>query len=324
MIGAAKRMQRYGGKNLVDTINKTNTVLDLTENFWEHRSFKERGLDVIPEIHLGEKAAAMERAGIHTIRGDINRDIREKNIAIKIARATYDEAVEKLEKIRMLPGKVVENIKNEILDMIREIARRNKDRLKLPIVTGKYLRLISNRSELQSKERMENFIAENHLSTFAELKEFKEGYVAKHDASWQELTDMNERISYLRNLLRIYDEDYSPYIKFNKEYWAQDGYWAKRQYKKAHTGELMHYEVYRDLLKGKIQESVKKITAKAWRTELTELEQKLEGIRETFRDSTIKLASCEVIEWNKKDLERVISNESKERTKTDRKISRQK
>jgi len=44
---------------------------------------------------------------------------------------------------------------------------------------------------------------------------------------------MNERISYLRNLLRIYDEDYSPYIKFNKEYWAQDGYWAKRQYKKS-------------------------------------------------------------------------------------------
>ena len=75
----------------------------------------------------------------------------------------------------------------------------------------------------------------------------------------------------------------------------------------------MHYEVYRDLLKSKIQEPDKKITAKAWRTELAELEQKLEGIRETFRDSTIKLASCEVIEWNKKDLERVISNESKEK-----------
>jgi len=77
----------------------------------------------------------------------------------------------------------------------------------------------------------------------------------------------------------------------------------------------MHYEVYRDLLKGKIQEPDKKITANAWRKELAELEQKVEGLEDSFRDTVIKLASCEVIEWNKKELERVIKNEENEKTK---------
>lgn len=35
-----------------------------TENFWKHRTFKEQGLDIEPQIHLGAKASAMERAVI--------------------------------------------------------------------------------------------------------------------------------------------------------------------------------------------------------------------------------------------------------------------
>ncbi|MBO4291364.1 MAG: MobA/MobL family protein, partial [Lachnospiraceae bacterium] len=72
-----------------DTINAVNEKIGMTENFWEHRSFKEQGLDIIPQIHLGEKASAMERAGIRTIRGDINRDIIAKNAVITIESAVY-------------------------------------------------------------------------------------------------------------------------------------------------------------------------------------------------------------------------------------------
>jgi len=66
-------------KDLADTINSVNASIGMTENFWEYRSFKDQGLDIIPQIHLGEKASALERAGIHTIRGDINRGIIERN-----------------------------------------------------------------------------------------------------------------------------------------------------------------------------------------------------------------------------------------------------
>ena len=45
-------------KDITDTINSVNQKMGMTENFWEYRSFKEQGLDIIPEIHLGEKASA--------------------------------------------------------------------------------------------------------------------------------------------------------------------------------------------------------------------------------------------------------------------------
>jgi hypothetical protein len=43
------------------------------------RSFRDRGLERLPEVHLGPAAAAMERRGIHTERGDHNREIRAFN-----------------------------------------------------------------------------------------------------------------------------------------------------------------------------------------------------------------------------------------------------
>lgn len=290
----------------------------MTENFWEHRSFAERGLDIEPEIHLGEKAAALERAGVHTIRGDINRDIRERNIAIQVARAVYDEAVENLEKVKSIPGKIVENIKNEILDMIHEVARRYHDRLQLPIVSGKYLRLISNRSALQSKEKMENFITDRNITTFAELKEYKSGEEKKFENASATMDELSERISYLKRLLSIYNEHYEPLIKFNKEYWAikkEKGWFAAKVYKSQHNTELMQYDVYRDILKERIKEPDKKIVAWKWKEELEKIEPEYEKVRENYNQAVVNLASCEVIEWNKKDLERVIKNESKERTK---------
>lgn len=71
-------------KDLADTINAVNDKNGLRENFWEHRSFAEQGLDTIPQIHLGEKASALERAGIQTERGNVNRRIMEQNKAIVV------------------------------------------------------------------------------------------------------------------------------------------------------------------------------------------------------------------------------------------------
>ena len=106
-------------RDLADTINAVNQRIGETENFWEHRSFKEQGLDIEPQIHLGEKASAMERAGIHTIRGDINRRILANNAVIEQAKATYIHAKNALEAVKVKSQTVIQAVKNEILDMIR-------------------------------------------------------------------------------------------------------------------------------------------------------------------------------------------------------------
>ena len=59
-------------------------------------SFAERGLDRMPEIHLGPMAAAMERRGIATGKGDRNREIRALN-ALIAERDSQKQEVARLE-----------------------------------------------------------------------------------------------------------------------------------------------------------------------------------------------------------------------------------
>jgi hypothetical protein len=50
----------------------------------DHRSFKDRGIERLPSKHLGVEAAAMERRGRHSDRGDLNREVEQINQALKI------------------------------------------------------------------------------------------------------------------------------------------------------------------------------------------------------------------------------------------------
>ena len=45
----------------------------------DHRSYERQGIDQIPTVHLGVVASAMEKRGIRTERGDLDREIEVTN-----------------------------------------------------------------------------------------------------------------------------------------------------------------------------------------------------------------------------------------------------
>lgn len=53
----------------------------------DHRSYKRQGVDQIPTIHMGVAAVQMERRGIRTEKGDINRQIAADNKLMKEIKA---------------------------------------------------------------------------------------------------------------------------------------------------------------------------------------------------------------------------------------------
>ena len=53
----------------------------------DHRSFIRQGKDEIPTIHLGVAAHQMEKRGIRTERGDINREIEVSNQRLRQLKA---------------------------------------------------------------------------------------------------------------------------------------------------------------------------------------------------------------------------------------------
>lgn len=317
-------------KELTDAINAANAELGMTEDHWEHRSFKEQGLDIIPQIHLGEKANAMERAGIRTIRGDINRDIIARNAIISAARAAYEKAKEELETVKAIPVAVVKAFTSEIIDVIRKMARRNNNRLSLPIVKGKYIGSISDRASLQDKDKMEAYVRTKGWTTFEEMKSERKIIRSQHDQLDKDKTAISDRIDYLDSLLEAYAK-YEPYEKIHEDYWklkkseeankGKGGFlgFAKKsvaqEYRQKHQTELNTRRMYRNVLKDMIEESDKLIKPKAWQKERDTLAEKLPGIRKSISAATVDLAKMEVLEHNRRDLERMLENERHDRNR---------
>ena len=290
--------------------------------------FKEQGLDIIPQIHLGKKASAMERAGIKTIRGDINRDIIARNAIINAARAVYEKAKEELAEVVAVPVTVVKTFKSEIIDMIRKMAERNNNRLTLPVMKGKFIGAVSDRASFQDKAKMEVYVQSKGWTTFAEMQAEKKTVQADYDGISKDRTDMMERMAYLEKLLDFHNETYEPYHKFNMEYWklkkAEEkngkslGFFKKSQaeeYKKQHQSQLNSFKMYKSAMKDMIKESDKKITPIAWRKELESLKEKYRQTERPLSDAIINLAKMEVLSYNKRYLEQMLQNERNERNK---------
>ena len=315
-------------KDLADTINAVNAKIGMTDKFWEYRSFKEQGLDIIPQIHLGEKASAMERAGIRTIRGDINRDIIARNAIIDAARAVYEKAKDELAQAMAIPATVVKAFKSEIIDVIRKVAERNNNRLSLPIVKGKFIGAVSDRASLQDKSKMEAYVQSKGWTTFDEMQAERKATQAEYEKLGKSRGDMSARMDYLEKLLG-FQEQYEPYQKVNAEYWklkkAEEkngkplGFFKKSQaeeYKRKHQTELNTYKIYRDTLKSMIVEPDKKINPKAWMKELDGLKDSYRKTERPLSDAIVDLAKMEVLNHNKRDLERMLQNERSERNRT--------
>ena len=67
-------------------------------------------------------------------------------------------------------------------------------------------------------------------------------------------------------------------------------------------------------LKDMIKESGKKITAGAWRKELASLQDAYEKGKEPYAEVVTDLASVEALQYNKRNLERMLENESHKKT----------
>ena len=53
----------------------------------DHRSYKRQGIDNIPSVHLGPAASQMEKRGIRTDMGEVNRQIAADNKLLKEIKA---------------------------------------------------------------------------------------------------------------------------------------------------------------------------------------------------------------------------------------------
>ena len=305
-------------KDLADTINATNERLGIDVH-WEHRSFAEQGIDKEPTIHIGATANALERKGIQTERGNINREIIKHNMMLEQAKAMLELAKQEVQSIQYARFKnAAVSVKNEVMEMIAKVKER-KGRLDLPIVSGKHLRKISDRTALQSADNAEKFITTRKIDSFESLAKF----TADKEQRYQQLETVHlskgQKLSRLKELSKMYVL-YAPIQATYKESQSLKGI-AKMKYDKEHKESLAKYPELRERMQSLLQQD-EKITPKQWKAEIQSLQTEYDSISKAQTKTATELAYAEVISYNKKNLERELQNESRQHNRQQGKVKR--
>jgi hypothetical protein len=93
----------------------------------DHRTLKEQGIDRIPEIHVGVHANAMEKKGMETERGNLNREIKELNnkrvIAIDEYRELFKKKIQKQKDTAQRYSNLTEGEKADVISAEKIIGR---------------------------------------------------------------------------------------------------------------------------------------------------------------------------------------------------------
>ena len=294
-------------KDLVETINKVAEEIGIEDERWEWKSFKDRGLEIKPTIHLGEKATALERKGIHTDKGDYNREVSYLNSLIVKVREFKRERMDKLVgRVKETASATVQTVKNEVLELIHRTANK-KNYMSLPVRKSKYLAKISNREVLSDPKLSEDFVKNYGIETFEQLRQYIEEHSTTADDMETVIKTKAQRLQDLKELAEVYSE-YSRLREVVKESRSQSIF-TKKKFDKEHEAELEDFDYY-DAKLSELKGDAK-ATPKAWAKEINAIEEELPPLQTEYGREISRIATAEVIEYTKKDMERIETNERK-------------
>lgn len=223
----------------------------------DHRSYKRQGIEKIPSIHMGVAASQMERRGIRTEKGDINRQIAADNKLLKELKARitriYNWTKEQAEVEQPQGGGSL------VARLYEAQAQVNIDKARYR--SGKI-------KALQENAKLLAFLQSNGINSMQELYE-------KVSAMNKDYYDLRGQIVKAERRLTVLDE--------RLEMWAQhEKYKPIRQkldkvkpgkrekYQQEHRAELASFDAAATFLKS-LKESGEAITPKAWKAEAVKL-----------------------------------------------------
>lgn len=177
----------------------------------DHRSFKRQGIKQIPTIHLGASASAMERKGIRTEKGDINREIKKqnellKNIGNEIKKITSwlagfkDKLKESYREYKDQSKKQIENESGlfnlyEYLSFYQEMQENNRAELSF---YGKRNKAIYDLKRYASGI---NYLRENKIKTISDLQGHINNIRSKNSEIYKTIKENSQKIEDLNKCL---------------------------------------------------------------------------------------------------------------------------
>ena len=246
--------------DLVDWNNRENAEVwrrawaDLANDFLaqnnrperiDHRSYERQGIDQLPTVHVGVSATQMEKKGIVTERGELNRNINAANRILReirrLVRGLKDWIAELKER------------KTALLEALTE-ARAQASEPTIPQLLARYMEQRGEeRADWTSKGKLKGavsdfnkvqaameFLRQKEISTVEtldrQLDRISETAVAIRDS----MRKAERRIKDIDTLLS-HIENYEKYKPVYREYAAIGWKKQKEKFEEAHRGELDAY-----------------------------------------------------------------------------------
>ena len=246
--------------DLVDWNNRENAEVwrrawaDLANEYLEknnrperidHRSYERQGIDQIPTVHVGVAASQMEKKGIVTERGEMNRNIKAANRILReirrLVRGLKDWIVELKER------------KATLLEALAE-ARAQASEPTIPQLLARYMEQRGEeRADWTSKGKLKGavsdfnkvqaameFLRQKEISTVGTLDRQLDGISETAVAIRDSMRKAERRIKDIDTLLS-HIGNYEKYKPVYREYAAIGWKKQKEKFEETHRGELDAY-----------------------------------------------------------------------------------
>ncbi|WP_019118614.1 MobQ family relaxase [Anaerococcus obesiensis] len=277
-------------KSWADITNKYLKENSIQEKV-DHRSYQRQGIEQIPTIHLGVSATQMERKGIATDRGNINREIKHQNKILKeIARRikalmrwirslttnkNKDNPTENQEDISL--QSTTSPKQNDLTDILSIIIKENAD---------------NGNIDLEKYIESYQFLKEKNITSISELKESISVLRDKNYKTTRAIKDTEKKINDKVELIDQSDkylkhkDTYKAYTKLKKN--KQDTFYNE------HTAEIILFESAKKYLKEHLGES-KTLNISKWKSEIGTLRKEKDTLYSQITDIRKEVEQAESV-----------------------------
>ena len=255
----------------------------------DHRSYQRQGIEQIPTIHLGVSASQMEKKGITTDRGNINREIKYQNKILKEITRRIKALLNWIRGIGKEEKAEIENIKStlppkeNLLSVFENLIRKKAD---------------SNNTDLEKYVESYQFLKEKNIASLSELKESITDLRDKNYKTTRAIKDNEKKIDVKVQLIDQaekylkHKDTYKVYTKLKKN--KQDTFYNE------HTAEIILFESAKKYLKEHLGES-KTLNISKWKLEVITLRKEKDSLYSQIIDMRKEVERAEkvkiCIEW---------------------------
>ena len=259
----------------------------------DHRSNAERGIDELPTVHMGVAACQMEKKGIATEKGELNRNIQKANRLIREIRAQIGKLKEWIADLFKARETAPEqppqspnlaNLLMKYLSVQREKSRKYSQRWQQQHTAD----------ELKTIAAAVNYLSEHGISNLDELDASLSSVSDRAYSIREGMKTAEQRMKELQKLME-YGRNYQTYKPIQDEYRQIRWKGKQEKFAEARRAELTLWDAANRYLHANLPKGTKTLPIAEWEQEYADLKTQRDSDYTKLKDTRTNVSELQKI-----------------------------